>query len=232
MLFSCEQMEGRWLTRFVSQWYIVAIDATYYTFPDAHLSGFTFGQDGAQPLTSQEPIPSPSARQPKHAHLRSYRRTRVREALDRIPTPDDIHERYAGNLAHAPPQLAVARRDDEALVRGHSLHEAVVCIRARMRTRKTLEAWVSRNARRERQVSDQDQRGAGRARRREGTYRRATRYRCPSFSSSAITQSVTHGMPEQTVVCQQPVRCRGKGAGDVHLAYRQSIMPLTSSSLF
>lgn len=42
-------------------------------------------------------------------------------------------------------------------------------------------------------------------------YRSATRYRCPSFSNSAITQSVTQGMP----------------AGNVKERRRQSMHTLT-----
>lgn len=86
------------------------------------------------------------AQRPKPVYPRLYRRTRVWETLDCIPAPDDVHERYAGDLAHTPPQLAIASRDDEALVRRHALHEAVICICAGVRARKPLEARVSRDA--------------------------------------------------------------------------------------
>ena len=50
----------------------------------------------------------------------------------------------------------------------------------------------------------------------------------PSFSSSAITQSVTHGIPTNGEFIVLTVQ----NSGLVHLAYKQSIMPLINSSLF
>ena len=59
-------------------------------------------------------------------------------------------------------------------------------------------------------------------------YRRAILYFGPSFSSSAITQSVMDGMP-----VNKKLRSRkAKKDRCLHFAYRQSIIPDTSSSLF
>jgi len=62
------------------------------------------------------------------------------------------------------------------------------------------------------------------------THRRATRYRCPSFSSSAITQSVTHGMPAKHIL--NTLEAEIQKPMDEHLAYKQSIIPEINSSLF
>ena len=76
----------------------------------------------------------------------SRRGTLIRQPLDRIPPPDDIHEWDPRDLAYASSELAIARRDDVAFVRRHTLDEAVVRVRARMRARQPLEPRISRDS--------------------------------------------------------------------------------------
>lgn len=66
------------------------------------------------------------------------------------------------------------------------------------------------------------------------THLSAIRYLGPSFSSSAMTQSVIVGMPGAPQLFRSGLNMR-KGQmvrSDAHFANRQSIMPWTSSSLF
>lgn len=93
-----------------------------------------------------------------------------------------------------------------------------------MRTLQTFKAWVPGHASGTREAK---QKHAGE----RMTHRRATRYRWPSFSNSAMTQSVTQGIPVMRERGGVSAR-RDETSCARHFAYRQSIMPPTSSSLF
>lgn len=71
----------------------------------------------------------------------------IRQPLYGVPPPHDVHERNTRNFAHAPPELAVARRDDVAAAGGDALDEAVVGVGALVRAREALEARVAGDAR-------------------------------------------------------------------------------------
>ena len=130
--------------------------------------------------------PSPSLLPPTPSRPRPSPKRRLRQPLHSVPPPAQIHHRHARDLAHAPAEVPVARRDDVAPVRLGPLAEAVVGVRSLVVAGQPLQSGSLAT-------------------------RSATLYLGPSFSSSATTHSVTHGM---------------------HSAYRQSIMPWTRSILF
>ena len=119
---------------------------------------------------------------------------------DRLLNREEATDRHARDLAQASPQRAIARRDDVAPVRVDPFDDAVVCVGTLVGAGETFEARVARDAVREGWRSQVSEVAGARG---EGTYRSARRYFCPSFSSSAMTQSEMQGMPGagSTVSC-------------------------------
>ena len=75
-----------------------------------------------------------------------YRGTLVWQPLNRVPPSNNVHQRHTRNFPYPSAEFPVARRDDEAPVGSDALNEAVVRVRAGMRTREAFKARIARNS--------------------------------------------------------------------------------------
>lgn len=133
--------------------------------------------------------------QPRRESANLHRRSLVWQPFYRIPPADDVHQRHTGDLSYAFAEVAIAGGDDEAFVGCYALDEAVIGVGAGVGAAEALEAGIASNA-----VGGWGEYGVRWGNEKEDeegkcTNRSATRYLWPSFSSSAITQSVTQGIP-------------------------------------
>lgn len=69
----------------------------------------------------------------------------VRQPLNRVSPPNNVHEWYAWYLSNTPPKLSIARRNDVTPTCSHSLHEAIVGVGPLVSTRQTLEPRIARD---------------------------------------------------------------------------------------
>ena len=70
----------------------------------------------------------------------------VRQTLDSISPPNDVHERDAGHLAYPTSQLAIASCNDVHCIRLYTLDNAVVGVSAPVVTLQAFKAWISSNS--------------------------------------------------------------------------------------
>jgi len=146
------------------------------------------------------PGPSIPTEQSGHRHFKkgirrlvghvSYRCTLIWQALYCVFSVDDIHQRNTGNLSYASSEFTITSCNDITFMWCDSLDKTVIGIGTSMGTSESFKSWIARYTIVSNQLNSSPFMIAN-----WRTDRSARRYFEPSFSSSARTQSVTHGIP-------------------------------------
>jgi len=120
----------------------------------------------------------------------SYRCTLVWQALYCVFSVDDIHQRNTGDLSYASSELTITSCNNITFMWCNSLNKTVIGIGTAMGTSESFESRIACYTIVSNQLDSSPFMIAN-----WRADRSARRYFEPSFSSSARTQSVTHGIP-------------------------------------
>lgn len=72
--------------------------------------------------------------------------TLIRQTLDGISSPDDVHEGYTRNLSYPPAELTITSSDDITFMWCYALDETVVRICTTVRAFESLETQIASDA--------------------------------------------------------------------------------------
>jgi len=120
----------------------------------------------------------------------------------------DVHDGNARDLSDAALEIAIARRNNIALVLPYALNQTVICIRAGVCAREALKTAILDNPADNKAVIKKRKRTLIVQAHRTAQYLRATRNLEPSFSSSATTLHTDKRSPNESQFRELEVKAK------------------------